>query len=481
MKRTNPLLKSICCFCLLIIILLISCSKTGTPTTLDSAKQILSFSLKKADGTAFAAAEINLSITADAVTVTIPAGTDRTQLVPEIAISGVTISPLSGAMQNFTNPVLYTVTAEDGTTANYTVSVKNAEPAPVNNVVYIGSSDNNFYALDALTGVLKWKYQGTESFAYSSATYANGTVYVGGIDSYVYAFDALTGVVKWRFEAGSTGVESDAVVVDGTVYVGSNDDYLNAIDANTGLLKWRFLTGANVSASPVISAGVVYFGSSDNNLYALEASTGNLKWSYATGAMINQSGPALANGSLFVGSRDGYLYSINPVNGTLNWRFSSAGISFEQSSPTVVNGIVYIGAWYQIGNFTRAGSLYAVNAATGQLVWETLQNTGFSSSPVVADGHLFITADDGNIHALDALTGASLWQKAISPNSASPAVANGVVYVGGGGTRFIYAFNTVNGNEVWRFSVPNGLMTSSPLIINASGAACYSGDSGAYN
>ena len=58
------------------------------------------------------------------VTVQMPQGTDVTELVPTIEVSeGATVSPASGEPQDFTNPVFYTVTAQNGTTAVYTVTV----------------------------------------------------------------------------------------------------------------------------------------------------------------------------------------------------------------------------------------------------------------------------------------------------------------------------------------------------------------------
>lgn len=54
----------------------------------------------------------------------LPAETDVTQLVPTIVVSeGATVEPASGVAQDFTNPVIYTVTAQNGTTAVYTVTV----------------------------------------------------------------------------------------------------------------------------------------------------------------------------------------------------------------------------------------------------------------------------------------------------------------------------------------------------------------------
>ena len=61
---------------------------------------------------------------AKTIAVEVPFGTDITALIPVITISDkATISPYSGVAQNFTNSVTYIVTAEDGTSANYVVTV----------------------------------------------------------------------------------------------------------------------------------------------------------------------------------------------------------------------------------------------------------------------------------------------------------------------------------------------------------------------
>jgi len=66
----------------------------------------------------------NINSTNATVDIVMPIGTDVSALVPTITISqGASISPLSGVAQDFTNPVTYTVTAEDNTTKNWTVTV----------------------------------------------------------------------------------------------------------------------------------------------------------------------------------------------------------------------------------------------------------------------------------------------------------------------------------------------------------------------
>ena len=60
---------------------------------------------------------------AKTIAVTVPFGTVLTGLVPTIAHTGAGISPASGTARDFSAPVIYTVTAADGSAAAYTVTV----------------------------------------------------------------------------------------------------------------------------------------------------------------------------------------------------------------------------------------------------------------------------------------------------------------------------------------------------------------------
>ncbi|BAV07277.1 Outer membrane protein assembly factor BamB, contains PQQ-like beta-propeller repeat [Filimonas lacunae] len=455
------------------ILTLLSCKKENTPDPVSTKKAITSFLLKYSSGAAIDSNSITVSITNDSILIGLPSSVDISNLIPEIEFTGISISPKSGLAQNFTQPVTYTVTAADGTTHTYVVKLsKNI----INNLVFIGSSNNSFYALDANTGSIKWQYNGTNGFSYSSPTYDSGVVYAGSIDNYLYAFDALTGAIKWQFLTGGFGIESSPTVKDNIVYVGSNDDYLYAINKVTGTLLWKYQTAQNVSSTPLVYNGTVYVGSSDNYLYALNAITGALQWKYATGALINQSSPALYNNNIIIGSRDGYLHAVNATTGTLQWRFSTGGISLEMSNPTVANDIVYIGGWYNFNDFKQKGSLYAVNAATGTLVWHGLDTLGIGSDPCVTNNQVFVSSDDGNTYAINAATGNVLWQKTLYANGAGATVSDGTVYIGGGGTGYFYALDAVTGQQKWKTAIPNGIMTSTPCVLGTAGTIHRGGE-----
>lgn len=97
---------------------------------------MLSFSFQKEKNTGLDA-EYAGTVTGTAISVTIPYGIDITQLKATFAISKAAIITIGSAVQvsditanDFTNPVIYTVTAEDNSTVNYTVTVTRAGIAP---------------------------------------------------------------------------------------------------------------------------------------------------------------------------------------------------------------------------------------------------------------------------------------------------------------------------------------------------------------
>ncbi|MFA6403993.1 MAG: DUF5018 domain-containing protein [Salinivirgaceae bacterium] len=100
-------------------------TKIGSHTYINWETEILTFTLAEQTGDAI----IN---TADStITIETAIGTSVTALIPTITVSaGATISPVSGVAHDFTNPVTYTVTAEDGTTTQDWVVTVTVAVAP---------------------------------------------------------------------------------------------------------------------------------------------------------------------------------------------------------------------------------------------------------------------------------------------------------------------------------------------------------------
>jgi outer membrane protein assembly factor BamB len=181
---------------------------------------------------------------------------------------------------------------------------------------------------------LHWRHTLAGAGADSVAV-SGGTIYAGDDSRYLYALDGASGNEKWRFPI-SGGVGTPAVW-NGVVYAPGNDA-LYAVDASTGKERWHFSVFGPTAPTP--ADGVVYVGTYLGGIYALDASTGKQKWFFPAGPVA--SSPAVADGLVVAGSDDDNVYAVDAVTGAMRWTFDSGG--GVGSSPSLVGGVVYVGA-----------------------------------------------------------------------------------------------------------------------------------------
>lgn len=302
------------------------------------------------------------------------------------------------------------------------------------------------------------------------------------------------GGVQWTFKTGGPIVTSPAVV-DGVVYIGALDGHLYAIDQQTGKEKWNFKSTMPIASSPAIANGTLYFVSSRGALAALDLATGKPKWVFATEFErkfeaknlhgypsaaqtipdawdIFTSSPAIANGKVYFGSGDGNVYAVDAQSGVALWKFATKDV--VHASPAVANGLVYVGSWDSY--------LYALDADTGQEKWSfksgedpIIHNqVGFQSSPAVAGETLYVGCRDAHVYALDALTGKKRWDYPTNKSwvIGTPAVRDGVVYVGTSDSSRFMALDAGNGRLLWDFPAKAYMFSSAALA----GDLAYVGD-----
>jgi formylglycine-generating enzyme required for sulfatase activity len=162
------------------------------PPTPSNAKEITAFSVLGIGGTI----TNNPNGSTGSISLVLPYGTDRSSLTPAITCTtGAVVIPVSGTAQDFTTPAAYTVTAQDGTTRTYTVTVTNADIASISMVSVSGGTVTEdigwgaFY--DAGTNpvtVSSFKIGETEiSWELWEAVYTWATDTARGADTYTFA------------------------------------------------------------------------------------------------------------------------------------------------------------------------------------------------------------------------------------------------------------------------------------------------------
>jgi outer membrane protein assembly factor BamB len=154
----------------------------------------------------------------------------------------------------------------------------------------------------------------------------------------------------------------------------------------------------------------------------------------------------------------------NVGNLGVKWSYTTINHNFVLSSPAIVNGVVYFGS--------NDNNVYALDASTGAKLWNYATGETVNSSPAVANGVVYVGSDDANVYALNAKTGAKLWSYAAGDIvESSPTVANGVVYVGSGGNlnaMNLQALNASTGAKLWSVRVGlYGTFDASPAVAKS--------------
>jgi outer membrane protein assembly factor BamB len=187
-------------------------------------------------------------------------------------------------------------------------------------MVYVASTDNNVYAIDAF-GVLYAFHtaNGTEiwhkrllssnDLPGTGLTIDSGGIFVGTMSGALYKVDAANGKVLWTYHPGS-GIESNIAAAAGVVYFRDNNGTLHAISAATNKQLWAKTAVATGIYGQAVAGGRVYYTIS-LALQALDAKSGDPVWAFTApnnAALLGT--PAVANGLVFIGSYDDGLYAV---------------------------------------------------------------------------------------------------------------------------------------------------------------------------
>jgi outer membrane protein assembly factor BamB len=232
---------------------------------------------------------------------------------------------------------------------------------------------------------------------------------------------------------------------------------------------WTFPARALVEFPPVVAYGRLFFATNSGNVYAINARTGKRAWRYLS-RRCQAGSPAVRSHLVYVTflnrppcnterkNVDGEVVALYAGSGAVRWRRK---IGPSESSPLVANGTVYVGDW--------RGRVYALSANTGATRW-TIQTGGKVKGGVaLAGGQLVVGAYDGHLYALDARTGKLRWRASSQQRLggratfySTPALAYGRVYIGSTDGK-MYSFGASTGKLRWARGT-GGYVYSSPAV-----------------
>ena len=332
------------------------------------------------------------------------------------------------------------------------------------------------YALDKRSGKILWErvaHEGEPSEKrHIKSTYANSTpatdgrIVVAWFGSHgVHAYD-VNGRFLWKVDIGRLdlgaydiptyewGPASSPIIWNGLVILQCDtqtDSFLLALDAATGKTVWKTereeLPSWGTPTVAVTASGPELVANASNFIRGYDPRTGKELWRLGRSSKITAPTPVFAEGVFVVASGRGPERPIFVVRSNArgdltlpDGKTSSEAIPWSRTgrgsympTPLVYNGVLYV--------LANNGLFDAYNLKTGEEVYRQrlpLVGSGFSASPVAADGKIYLSNEDGEVIVIAA--GETF--KHIATNSmgellmATPALSEGVMYVRSVGSLF---------------------------------------------
>ena len=291
-----------------------------------------------------------------------------------------------------------------------------SSPSVFNYGVFIGSRAGNLHHVSALTGADIWNVSLIPSPQFtgiaSSPKYRLGRVYVGlfnesGGDGGVVALSEWNGSELWRHPSPSVHMSSPAIGED-ALYVGLAGRFnasslayeepygVLSLNVTDGSERWFSQTSGAIFSSPTLFGDHVYYTSRAGFVGLVGGGSKQMGKSTSSPAVSTEDGWPW--GLMYVGDgiigEHGHLMALWG-NMDEKWNVTLPGP--VQSSPLLVDGHVIV------ATNSPQGTAYLLDAESGSILWSFTPSPAdyILSSPVVADGRLFLASDNGIVYSFD--------------------------------------------------------------------------------
>jgi outer membrane protein assembly factor BamB/TolA-binding protein len=233
--------------------------------------------------------------------------------------------------------------------------------------------------------------------------------------------------------------------------------------------KWIFDTDAPLETTPLIVNDVIFVTTRDGYLKAIDLQNGQQRWAFRTEIPTEiYSSPKVNNNMILFGANDNYLYVVR----------STAPIKLPQLQLKASNPIKASPFFSPDKRITLIGStdknLYAISE-TGAILWKYNANAKISTTGVVDSQIVYITSEDGIVHAINLNTGEKIWNLTLGGKLNSPILNENMIYVGST-NHIVYAINLTTRQVQWFYRLRREILASITLEDNMILVPCQDGN-----
>ena len=213
---------------------------------------------------------------------------------------------------------------------------------------------------------------------------------MGCFDGFFYALNAQTGDLVWKFKTigneyfPNGEIQKGAALYNNSVIFGCRDYNIYSLNINTGRGMWNTKEkGSWVVAAPLILNDVVYVGTSDSHRFcAFDAKNGEEISSYSLNMRVYGEAVPYKN-DIYFGCFNGRLYRINYLNGKLEEVFRTPGSKQN-----------YFEVYNEHDEFKEGFELYGKEMEASE---NKILDLGAILSTPVSDGEIIYFADSNGV------------------------------------------------------------------------------------
>ena len=298
---------------------------------------------------------------------------------------------------------------------------------------------------------------------------SNGRVYAADKTGVVEAFDLETGDTVWQVKTEQP-VSGGVTVAGDTILLGTKKGQLLALDSANGEQRWAADVSSEILAPPAAGEGKALARTTDGKLFAFDIVTGERAWFYdrtvPSLTLRGTAAPVIAPGGVFSGFANGKVAAFVLADGRLAWEqriTSPTGRSELQrlvdsdTTPLMFNDAIYIAGFN--------GNVIALNLLSGETLWSREMSTYLD---MAADfGKLYVVHGDSHISALDRNTGALIWtQKDFFHRNITAPVVFGDYLVVGDYDGYLHFISREDGSHVTRQSIDGSGIPVAPIVAD---------------
>lgn len=333
-------------------------------------------------------------------------------------------------------------------------------PALSDGVAYVGTAGNfgvqgSLFAISLTDGKMLWEFrpqavEGSfpESFP-SGATVAGGLVFASGLRGAVYALDRKTGTLEWKYGT-SEEIRTQPLMAGDKVIVALANGHTVALKAATGQVLWETASDAEQPSTltlwgdtivvPYLGGRVMGFslldgkelwrsdtpgfyqngsygvisgnqvvlaprGDSVGGIYTLDRS-GKLAWRYRYPGDNHWEAVAVANNKVYAPNQ-GAVVALDLNGGRKLWEYRTPRVTVKTTTfapimltPVAGRNTIYVGSYYLVDG---PSEIFALNAETGELRWQSRAPGKITSSLSYSEGALVFGTSNASLVAMSSI------------------------------------------------------------------------------